>query len=204
MGPDPRVPGKRFNDGKCDPAGRFWAGTMDFDENWKGLGTLYRVDTDRSFHEMVKDVALSNGLAWSSDQKTMYYIDSITGSVDAFDYNVDTGSISNRRAVIRVPMEEANPDGMCIDAEDKLWVAHVRAGRIVRYDPETGEVLAIVEVPASKTTSCAFGGPDLNQLYITTGRFMMEEADLEKEPLSGGLFMVELPVKGSPVPKFGG
>jgi len=182
----------RFNDGKCDPKGRLWCGTMEDAMKNGPLGSLYQLATDLSCKKMWDKIEISNGLAWSPDHKTMYYIDSPLKTVDAFDYNVDTGDISNRRTVIRIA--EGVPDGMSIDVEGNVWVAHWEGYRITCWNPTTGKLLKIIKLPVSKITSCCFGGPTLEDLYITTAS---ENSDLKKEPLAGSLFIVRnIGVKG--------
>ena len=179
-------------------------GAIGFDEKKQGTERLFRLDTDHTLHSMVEEVAVSNGLAWSLDEKMMYYIDSLAHSVDAFDYEYETGEISNRRPIFNIPLEEGNPDGMCIDSEGMLWVAYFRGGKVVRINPNNGKQLGYVQVPATQVTSCAFGGRDLNKLFITTARINLKEADLKQEPLAGGLFVADLPFKGKPVTSYGG
>ena len=174
----------RLNDGKCDPAGRFWAGTM----GPEGTASLYCLFPDLSVKKMLDGVTTSNGLCWALDAKTMYYIDTPTQRVDAFDFDVATGEIANRRTVIDVPAEMGHPDGMTIDAEGKLWVAHWDGWHVHRWDPESGELLESISVPAARVTSCAFGGPDLDDLYITTARVGIDGSALADQPRAGGLF----------------
>jgi sugar lactone lactonase YvrE len=193
----------RFNDGKCDPAGRFWVGSMGLDFK-QGASSLYRFDQDKSIHIMVNNVTCSNGIVWSADKKTMYYIDTPTGNVDAFDYDDATGNISNRRVAVKIPEGNGYPDGMSIDSEDKLWVALWGGSGVARFDPLTGKMLLKVNVPAPHTTSCAFGGKDLKTLYITTAGDGLNESQLKEYPLSGGLFTVDLDVKGVPVNFYNG
>lgn len=185
----------RFNDGKCDPSGRFWVGSMHLDLI-KGTATLYRFDKDKTIHVMLTNITCSNGIAWSAAKKIMYYIDTPTGNVDAFDYDDATGNISNRRIVIKVPDGMGYPDGMTMDSEDKLWVALWGGKGVARFDPATGELMQKIDVPAPHTTSCTFGGKDLKTLYITTARNELSENDLKTYPLSGGLFAINLDVKG--------
>lgn len=187
----------RFNDGKCDPAGRFWVGTMALDSE-KGAAVLYRMDADQRVHQMLDNVTVSNGIAWSADKKTMYYVDTPTATVRAFDYDNETGAISNGRVVIRVAEGEGFPDGMTIDAEGKLWIAMWGGSGVARYDPLTGQLMEKIDVPAPHTTSCAFGGKNLETLYITTARTGLGEETLEKFPHSGALFAVKPGVKGVP------
>lgn len=185
----------RFNDGKCDPAGRFWVGTLALDSRRRGA-SLYRVDTDGSVHTMLDSVSISNGIVWSPDKKTMYYNDTPTLTVQAFDYDHNTGSITNRRVAIRIPRGSGAPDGMTIDAEGKLWIALWGGNCVARFDPITGTLLQKITVPAPNVSSCAFGGKDLETLYITTARAWVSPEKLKEFPLSGGLFAVKPGVKG--------
>ena len=192
----------RFNDGKCDPAGRFWVGTFDLLLR-AHAGTLYRHDPDGSTHVMLRRITNSNGIAWSLDKTTMYYIDTPTLAVQAFDYDDATGCIAHPRVIIRIPEGSGGPDGMTIDAEGKLWVALWGAGRVHRYDPATGELLQVVEVPAPFTSSCAFGGPGLKTLFITTARGGLTPQQCHEFLLSGNVFAVEPGVAGVPAFFFG-
>jgi sugar lactone lactonase YvrE len=194
--PEHNKPTNRFNDGKCDPAGRFWAGTMSLNRE-QNAGSLWRLDPDLSCHRMVTGVTTSNGIVWSPDKKTMYYIDTPTGRVDAFDYDNDTGDIANRRPAITIALEDGRPDGMTTDAEGMLWVAHWDGGRVTRWDPLTGKLLQTIRVPASRTTACAFGGPNLTDLYITTARTGLTDEQLQHQPHAGGVFRVTTGAKGT-------
>jgi sugar lactone lactonase YvrE len=187
----------RFNDGKCDPSGRFWIGTMALDSRRKGA-VLYRMDKDKTIRVMLDSVTISNGIVWTADKKTMYYNDTPTGTVQAFDYDDKTGEISNRRVVIKIPRGGGGPDGMTIDADGNLWVALWGSGTVGKFDPNTGQLLQKVIVPAPNVSSCAFGGKNLDVLYITTARAWMNEEKLKQFPLSGGLFSVKPGVRGVP------
>jgi sugar lactone lactonase YvrE len=187
----------RLNDGKCDPNGRFWAGTMSSKWNQRS-GHLYVLE-DGKLSTRLSEVGCSNGLAWNADGTVMYYIDTFDNFVDAFDYDAATGQISNRRTVITIPEGEGSPDGMCIDSEGMLWVGHWNGWQISRWNPFTGEKLASMPLPVSNVTSCAFGGENLDELYITTARIGNDELQLSKQPLAGALFRVKLDVKGLPV-----
>ncbi|MCB2378000.1 SMP-30/gluconolactonase/LRE family protein [Hymenobacter sp. BT635] len=190
-------PSLRFNDGKCDPAGRFWVGTLDMDDRPR-RAALYRLDPDGHLHTMRTHITISNGLAWTADRKTMYYIDTPTHVVQAFDYDNATGAITNARPVIRIPEADGDPDGMTIDAQGHLWIALWGGGQVVCYDPATGQKQRSIPVPAPQTTSCAFGGPDLRTLFITTARQDLSPEQLRHYPLSGSLFAVEPGVAGVP------
>jgi len=194
--PEADCPANRFNDGKCDPAGRFWAGTMPLSGH-SPTGSLYCMDTDRTVRRVLDKVTVSNGLAWSSDMAAMYYIDTPTREVAAFDYNPETGAISNRRVAVSIPEESGYPDGMTIDAEGMLWIALWEGSAVSRWDPRTGRHLESIEIPASLVTSCTFGGPDLDELYITTARRELEEKALARQPTAGGLFRAKPGVKGT-------
>jgi sugar lactone lactonase YvrE len=201
--PESDRPDNRFNDGKCDPAGRFWAGTMSL-KGQRGAGALYRLDRDGSVHKMADGVSISNGLAWSADRRTMYYIDTPTQSVYAFDYDLDTGEIANRRTVIRIPEADGSPDGMSIDAEGKLWIALWGGWQVGCWDPDTGEKLMSIRVPTAHVTSCAFGGPDFMQLFITTAREGLSAEELERQPEAGCVFTAQVGVAGLPADKYQG
>lgn len=196
-------PANRSNDGKCGPGGRFWVGTMSLDGSVKGAGGLYRVDPDGSVRRMLDGLTVANGMAWSSDGRTMYFIDTPTMEVWAFDFDADVGEIANRRAAVSVPEETGFPDGMTIDAEGMLWVAHWGGSRVCRWNPETGEKLAEIELPAQHVSSCVFGGPNLEVLYITTSRLGLDEETLARQPLAGGLFCAKPGVQGTPTDTFG-
>ena len=163
---EPDVPGNRMNDGACDRAGRFFAGTMASDES-PGAGALYVLATDHQVTRLVAGVGISNGIGWSPDDQRMYYIDSLTYRVDLFDYEPGTGAIGNRRMFASLGAGEVMPDGLAVDSEGSVWVALWGGSEIRRYAPD-GRLTLTVDVPAANVTSCAFGGPDLRTLYITT------------------------------------
>jgi sugar lactone lactonase YvrE len=193
--PPERRPGLRFNDGKCDPAGRLWAGTITGRDD-AGGASLYRLDPDLSTKRMLTGITNSNGICWGLDAKTMYYIDTPTQQVAAFDYDEATGEIANRRVVVEVPEEQGHPDGMTIDAEGTLWIALWGGWCVSRWDPTTGEQLGAVRVPADHTSACAFGGAELDELYVTTARTGLDDGALESQPHAGGLFRARPGVKG--------
>jgi sugar lactone lactonase YvrE len=191
----------RFNDGKCDPAGRFLAGTMNMDEKTPS-GTLY------AFHggtvtRLLDGVRISNGLAWSPDYKTFYYIDTPTREVQAFDYDLSTGQIANPRVAITVPESLGWPDGMTSDIEGNLWIAMWGGACITHWNPHTGQLLEQIPLPAKNVTSCAFGGDNLNELYLTSARVGLEHADLTAYRHSGSLMRVGTRVQGMPTFEFG-
>lgn len=201
--PEEELPGNRFNDGKCDPAGRFWAGTMAY-ENQTTQGTLYRLDADMSVHKMVGDIGISNGIVWNRAHDTMYYIDSMAYTVRAFDYDNATGAIANERVVVNVDKSMGLPDGMAIDAEDMLWVAHFGGSCVRRWNPLDGALLEQIGLPTAQITSCAFGGPNLDTLFITSAANGYGEAEFAREPLAGSLFAARLDVRGVPSFRFAG
>ena len=201
--PEAHITGNRFNDGKCDPAGRFWAGTMAY-ESPSNQGSLYRLDTDLSVHKIFGDVAISNGIIWSLDRTTMYYIDTLRKNVRAFDYADDTGDISNERVIINVPEEIGMPDGMAIDSEGMLWVAHYGGSCVSRWNPNTAQLLLRIDLPVTQVTACAFGGPDLDILFITSAAQELDAAELDRQPLAGGLFSIKTPYQGVLSFRFGG
>lgn len=199
----------RFNDGKVDPAGRFFAGTMARQIRpavvEKGQGSLYSLLADHSVVKHFDRVDISNGLDWSLDHKVMYYIDSLSYKVDALDYDLQSGKTSNRRLVYKLEQEEVIPDGMCIDTEGKLWVACYNGGRVLRIDPETGKRIQTVKMPVDKTTSCCFGGKDYSELYVTSAAEGMDEAWHQRQPDGGRIFKVTgLGVKGIPSNPYAG
>ena len=191
---DSELPTNRLNDGKCDPAGRLLAGTMDMNEKDPN-GALYSFDGKNSTRLLDK-VTISNGLAWSVDYKTFYYIDTPTREVKAFDYDLATGQIANPRVAIHIPESLGWPDGMTSDTAGNLWIALWGGAQITKWNPSTGKLLEQIPVPALQTSSCVFGGKDMNELYITSARKSMSETDLKKYPLSGGLFKVITNVVG--------
>ncbi|MEU6414156.1 SMP-30/gluconolactonase/LRE family protein [Microbispora sp. NPDC046933] len=154
--------GGRMNDGACDSAGRFFAGTM---TDAPGVGALYRLGADRHVERVVGGVTISNGIAWSPDESLMYYVDTALGRVDVFDYDPGSGDLANRRTF--VPVTRGRPDGITVDASGHVWVAVWEGGAVLRYGPG-GRLDLVVEIPASRVTSCAFGGPGLDELYVTT------------------------------------
>eukprot|EP01102_Stenamoeba_stenopodia_P013466 TRINITY_DN4376_c0_g1_i1.p1 TRINITY_DN4376_c0_g1~~TRINITY_DN4376_c0_g1_i1.p1 ORF type:complete len:301 (-),score=55.06 TRINITY_DN4376_c0_g1_i1:100-1002(-) len=193
----------RFNDGKCDPEGRLYVGTMAI--NCQGTrGALYRIGADLSEIIVVRAVGISNGIVWSSDKRTMYYIDSPTLCIVAYDYDHTTGNIANRRVFLDFKQEglQGLPDGMTIDAEDNIWVAHWDGSCVTGWCTKTRKHLRTIEVPLAKqVTSVAFGGPDLSDLYITTAATIAKPEDTQ----AGFLFRATgLGVKGLPAPKFVG
>ena len=201
--PEPNLPGNRFNDGKCDPAGRFLAGTMD-DAEQAASGSLYSYSRNGNLKILLAGLRISNGLTWSPDHRTFYFIDTPTRLVMAFDYDLSTGSLDHPRPCVRIPERLGWPDGMTTDMDGLLWVALWGGAQVTRWDPGTGQMLAGYPLPALNVTSCIFGGPHLTDLYITTARKGMGSAQLEQYPLSGGLFRLPTGISGLPTFSFGG
>jgi len=190
-----KIKNNRFNDGKCDPAGRFWVGSMDMNLS-EGKGSLYCIDTNLSVKKNISGVTISNGIAWSVDSTMMYYIDTPTRAVAEYRYNIETASIKYSRIAIEIEKELGYPDGMTIDSEGKLWIAMWGGGYVTRWDPETGKLLEKIELPALNVTSCAFGGKNLDTLYITSAIEGVSEENRNKYPFNGGLFSVKPGITG--------
>ena len=200
--PEPGCSEHRFNDGKCDPWGRFWAGTMAYDFS-PGAGSLWRLNNDFSCSLQWQRLSISNGLAWSLDRRRLYLIDSPTLTVMAFPLT-STGALApHPTSCITIPEDwDALPDGMCMDAEGKLWIALFGGGAVTRWDPQDGRLMQTVELPCRQVTSCCFGGPDLDQLFITTARRGLDLHALAEQPLAGGLFQLSLGIKGCRAQEF--
>jgi sugar lactone lactonase YvrE len=173
---------------------------MDMNEK-DPAGSVYSFDGKRCT-KLFSSVTISNGLAWSPDQKTLYYIDTPTHIVKSFDYDIVTGQIANPRAAIHIPESLGWPDGMTSDTDGNLWIALWGGAQVTKWNPHTGQLLDQVHVPALQTSSCVFGGKDLNELYVTSARVGMSEENLKKYPLSGGLFKVKTKVTGMPTFEF--
>ena len=207
--PESHLPFNRFNDGKCDPSGRFLAGTMAIDES-PHQGTLYSLDTDLSIKHLQRNISVSNGLGWSPDYQTLYFIDSPTKNIFAFDYNLDTGTINNRSVAVTIPDGFVDgrsggwPDGMTVDEEGMIWVALWAGYKVTRWNPKTGELLQIIDIPAPNVTCCTFGGENLDELYITTARQDMDQSLLERYPQAGSVFKIKTSVKGMKTFEFRG
>jgi sugar lactone lactonase YvrE len=193
--PEKEKIGNRFNDGKCSPAGNFWVGSMGGRYN----GALYRVKANGDYVKMIDSVGTSNGIVWSPDHTKMYYIDTPTAMVMEYAYDSTRDTITSPRVCIKIPRGIGYPDGMSIDSEGKLWVAHWGGSGVYKWDPETGKLLLKVAVAAKNVTSCAFAGNNEKWLYITTARTGNSENELIKYPLSGGLFKTETGIRGEPV-----
>lgn len=196
---EPDRPETRMNDGACDSRGRFWAGTMNVD-CVTCSGSLYRLDADGGVTRMLTDVTISNGIGWSLDDRVMYFVDTMTRGVDAFDFEPETGAIAARRRLVTIEAGAGDPDGITVDAEGCLWVALWEGWAVRRYAPD-GTQLGTVEVPVARVTKPAFGGDELADLYITTAA--PEEPDPE-QPHAGGIFRAQPGVAGRPTNAFAG
>ncbi len=199
---EPHNPESRFNDGRCDPQGRFWAGTL-HESLDRRSGVLYRFDPDGRCHRMVDGLICANGLAFSPDGRTLYHSDSRQDYVFAWDFDPSTGAIARQRVFLAFDMTEGRPDGAAVDADGYYWICHVGAWRVARYAPD-GTVDRVIGVPVQRPTMCAFGGAALDTLYVTSARFPLSEAALAKQPLAGSLFAIDVGVRGQPEPFFAG
>jgi sugar lactone lactonase YvrE len=195
-------PNHRCNDGKCDPEGRLWIGVMD--ENCtEGQGSLYCIEPDFSLQKKMEHLTIPNGIVWSPGKEKMYHIDSATGSVKSYFFERATGKIAFEKIAIQIPTELGEPDGMCIDEEGMVWIAHWGGFGIYRWNPQTGERLCKIELPVPLASSCAFWGKNLNQLVITTASTKLNKEEKKQYPLSGSLFIASPGVKGIAPGKFG-
>lgn len=193
----------RMNDGACDPQGRFWAGTMAYDEA-PGAGSLYRLELDGRCTQVLSGLTISNGIGWSPGGTTMYLADSGTGDVDAFDFDPSTGELGRRRTVVHISTPNAVPDGLTIDHQGNIWVALWDGGALARYDPD-GSLLATIPLPVDRPTSCAFGDTGGGTLFVTTARDGLGEAALARQPDAGRLLRVDsLGVTGPPCEPYRG
>jgi sugar lactone lactonase YvrE len=196
-------PGNRFNDGKCDRRGRLWAGTMG-DVDWDSpVGRLYRFEAGARVTRMEDAICCSNGLGWSPDDKTLYFCESFRYTIHAYDFDAATGQVANRRTFATIDAGGAFFDGLTVDAEGFVWSAQPVFGRLVRYDPK-GRIERIIELPVSRGTSCMFGGPDLDIMYVTTMRGTLSDEQLAEEPLAGSLLALRPGVKGIAESPFAG
>ncbi|MFK7813595.1 MAG: SMP-30/gluconolactonase/LRE family protein [Maribacter sp.] len=191
----------RYNDGEIGPNGNFWIGSM-HKKIHSQSGNLYRVTPDFQTTIQIPKTTISNGFAWTSDLEKFYFIDSPTHQICSYDFDSVHSDITNKQIAIKVPEDCGAPDGMCIDSEDMLWIAHWGGGCVRRWNPKTGKVLDQIDIPAPHVTSCCFGGEDLKTLYITTARSGLTNEQLEKYPLSGGLFKFSPGVSGKQITYF--
>ena len=185
----------RFNDGKCDPNGNLWVGSMHLKQD-KPNAKLYKVEPDGTATPMVENVTISNGIVWTKDGKTMYYIDTPTGVIKGYDYDAKNSTISKERIAVKVDPKHGFPDGMAIDENDNLWVGMWNGNAVAQFNPRSGKLLSKINVPAHNVTSCAFGGENLETLYITTASIDMNKEEAYKFKNAGAIFKVNPGVKG--------
>ncbi len=201
--PEAHIPGNRMNDGKCDPLGRFWVGTMDEGEV-QPSGHLYRLNPDLSLRRFEVGFVVTNGMDWSGDGRTLYFTDSVGGVIYAYGFDMAAGRPGAARVFAAAPKADGSPDGLCVDAEDHVWSAHWGGARLTRYRPD-GTVERVLALPAPLITSCCFGGRNLDTLYVTSARVGLSAAELEAAPLSGGVMAITgLGVRGRPMARFAG
>jgi len=198
--PETHLPDNRFNDGRCDRHGRFWAGTMS-DVRRDPVGTLYRLDTDLRCTPLRNAIIIPNGLAWSPDGRTMYFADTMRHTIWAWDYDPGSGAATRER--VFADAGAGRPDGSCVDADGCLWNAEYGAARVVRYTP-AGVVDRVIELPVANPTCCCFGGPRLDELYITSARQRLTAGELALQPLAGNVLVVRPGVQGLPESRFAG
>ena len=199
--PEAGQTGNRFNDGRCDRRGRFFAGSM-YEPRGRETGVLWRLDASGSVTRMAGGVTVANGLAWSPDDRILYWADSPTSRIWRFDYDIETGVIAHQTLWLDgAPSELGRPDGAAVDADGCYWSARYTGGAVIRYTP-AGKIDRIIKVPTPRVTMCAFGGPDLRTLFVTTAREGMSAEELAAHPHAGGLFAVDAGVAGLPEPHF--
>ena len=195
-------PSVRMNEGGCDPQGRFYAGSMAYDSR-PGGGSLYRLDPDGTVSTLLDEVSVSNGIGWSPDDRTMYFTDTPSRRIYRYDFDRARGEIANRRVFAEVAPGHGGPDGMTVDAEGFVWSAQFDRWCINRYAPD-GKLERSIRLPVQRPTTCMFGGPDLSILYVTSARMDLSEAALAEQPHAGGVFALDVGVKGLPEPRFVG
>jgi sugar lactone lactonase YvrE len=200
--PESHLPSNRFNEGKCDPAGMFWAGTMSLSDE-PNRGSVYAINNDLIPKKKIEGVSISNGMAWSLDHQTFYYIDTPALEVVAFEYDKINGNISNKKTSITIDEKDGYPDGMTIDSEGMLWIAHWDGWQVTRWNPANGKKLYSIKLPVAKVTSCTFGGENLEDLFISSAKVGITEDELNEQPLAGSLFVIHnCGFKGMPAFEF--
>ena len=199
--PEAERPNMRFNDGKCDRQGRFWVGTMN-DVTREPTGSLYRLDANGDCRALAQGITIPNSLAWSPDDQTMYFADSFVHTIFNYPFDSATGNLGARRAFAKT-LPPAIPDGATVDTAGFLWSAHYDGWRITRYSPD-GRIARTIDLPVQRPTSCAFGGPDLDILYVTTASQRLSAEELAQQPLAGALLALDVGVRGLPEPRYVG
>jgi sugar lactone lactonase YvrE len=198
--PEAQLPDNRFNDGRCDRAGRFWAGTMS-DVKRDPVGSLYRFDAQLRCTKLRNALIIPNSLAFSPDDRTLYFADTSRHTIWAWDYDLASGAATNER--VFADTGSGRPDGSCVDAEGCLWNAEYGAWRLVRYTPQ-GKVDRVIDMPVANPTCCCFGGEALDTLYVTTATQRLAPGDLAKQPLAGSLLALRPGARGLPEARFAG
>lgn len=200
--PEADRPDNRFNDGKCDALGNFWAGTMHMPQS-QACGALYRLGSDGQVQVMDQGYGITNGPAWSPDGTKLYHNDSAKRTVYVFDCDAATGELRNKRVFVQLTEVDGFPDGLTVDREGCIWLAHWGGSRVTRFHPNAS-IERVVPLPVSQVTSCTFGGADLRTLFITSARIGLKQHELEQQPLAGHLFAVDCDVAGMPANRFAG
>jgi L-arabinonolactonase len=195
-------PNMRFNDGRCDRRGRFWVGSL-HEERQPETASLYRIDPNGLYTETLKGITVSNGIAWSPDSRVLYFADSWTRTIFSFDFDLESGTLHNKKIFVQLPEGAGVPDGATVDAEGFLWSAIFDGGCVTRYAPD-GSVDRVIKMPVQRPTSCAFGGDNLGVLYVTSASMGLTEQQRIDAPLAGGLFAIDAGVKGLSEPRFAG
>jgi sugar lactone lactonase YvrE len=199
---EPELPDNRINDAKCDPRGRLWCGTLA--SGWKPhAGSLYCLDANLELHRAASGSTISNGLGWSPDGTRFYFADSAPRTLDVFDFDLESGRASNRRRFVELAEGSGSPDGLAVDADGFIWLAVWGSGTVHRYAPD-GTLERVVPIPVRDVASCCFGGPDLEDLYVTTAWRELDEEQHAANPLAGGLFRLRPGVRGLPTVPFAG
>lgn len=193
---DPADPRLRLNDARCDPRGRLWAGTVR-DDQAPGTAALYCLHDDGRIERKLKDVTISNGLDWALDGHTFYYADSGRGIVEAFEYDLETGALGNRRPFVRVDPADGFPDGLCVDADDFVWIAVFGSWSVRRYSPD-GRLDQVIDLPVRDVTSIGFGGAELDLMYLTSASERVSADDWPSQPQAGGIFCCRPGTRGRP------
>ena len=201
--PEADLPGNRFNDGKVDRAGRFWAGTKNLANNAQPTGSLYRLDADLRAHRVTGGISCANGIAWSPDNRTMYLCDTWVRRIYRFEFDLAAGLVGQRSLFAELAESEGFPDGLTVDAEGFIWNAHYDGCRITRYAPD-GAIVQVLRMPVRHVTSLAFGGADLRTLYVTSASMRLSAEERQSQPLAGHVLAIEPGVAGLPEPCFAG